>query len=192
MLIEASKRPFRHPVPVEALAYYCHPTIGHMYDRPAWGRDSKLYVSNGHIALRFFNFSSADGDGPMAAVDRLLRLQWHARHYEDPKAWRNLDECTLDLFRDGIWPMWREEGSAVRYRTDPCVRVNHGTLAPLASLQAVSRLPRAEIYTTIDRAAPIAFRFNGGEGLIARLTHQQQIAATAAVCHVFARRIDRV
>lgn len=185
MIPEASKRPFRHPVPVEALEYFCHPRPGHVFDRPSWGRDAKLYVSNCYMALRFFNFTAAQGGGPMAAVDRLLKQRWHSPKWEDAKAWRKLDDVTLDLFKEGVFPMWTEDGPAVRYRLDPCARVNHGSLVPLASLQAVSRLPRAEIYTTTDRGEPLAFRFNGGEGLIAKLTHSQEIAATPAVCHIF-------
>jgi hypothetical protein len=185
MILETSKRPFRHPVPVESLEYYCHPMSGHVFHRPAWGRDSKLYVSNCHIALRFFNFSAAEGHGPMAAVDRLLRQPWHTRRFENAKAWRKLDDVTLDLFAEGMFPMWRMGPAVPCFQVDPCARVNHGALVPLASLQAVSRLPRCEIYTTIDRGGPVPFRFNGGDGLIARLTDKQEAVRTDTVCHIF-------
>lgn len=185
MIMEASKRPFRHPVPAEALDYFCHPDPGHLFALPAWGRDGKLYISNCHVALRFFNFTAAPGGGPMAAVDRLLKQRWHSPRHEDGKAWRKLDDVTLDLFREGIFSMWQDRGGKMLYRVDPAVRVNHGVLVPAASLQAVSRLPRAEIYTTTDRSEPLAFRFNGGEGLIARLTEAQEARRTDTVCHVF-------
>jgi hypothetical protein len=185
MIPEASKRPFRHPVPAEALDYFCHPDPGHLFARPAWGTDGKLYVANCHIALRFYNFSAAFGPGPIAAVERLLKQRWHFSHWEDAKAWRKLDDCTLDLFREGLFAMWQDRGGKMFYRVDPALRVNHGVLVPAASLQAVSRLPRAEIYTTTDRGEPLAFRFNGGEGLVARLTEKQEAAMTDTVCHVF-------
>lgn len=190
MIAEASKRPFRHPVPVEALEYYCHPVEGHLFDRPAWGRDSKLYVSNCHLALRFYNFTAAEGPGPMAAVDRLLRQRWHLPKYEDPKAWRKVDDCTLDLFREGIFPMWQADGERLRYRVDPCLRINHGCLVPAASMQAISRLPRCEVYTAHEAGYPLAFRWNGGDGLVARLTHAQEARRTDSVCHVFATGRD--
>jgi hypothetical protein len=185
MIPTPSKRPFRHPVPIDALDYFCHPVAGHMFEKPAWGRDSKLYVSNCHIALRFFNFTAAQGHGPMAAVDRLLRQRWHTSKWEDPKAWRKLDDVTLDLFREGVFPLWKEADQVLRYRVDPCVRINHGALVPLVSLQAVSRLPRCELYTKVERGEAVAFRFNGGEGLIAQLTHAQELRRTDTVCHLF-------
>ena len=190
MIMEASKRPFRHPVPEEALEYFCHPSAGHVFERPAWGRDAKLYVSNCHVALRFFNFTAAHGGGSMAAVDRLLKQRWHSPKYEDAKAWRKLDDVTLDLFREGIFPIWKVDGALVRYRVDPCARVNHGVLVPLVSLQAASRLPRCEIYTTVDRGGALPFRFNGGEGLIAQLTPAQEDRRTDTVCHIFAGTRD--
>lgn len=187
---EPSKRPFRHPVPFEALEYFCHPDPAHLFATPAWGRDSKLYVSNCHLALRFFNFTAAHGPGPMAAVDRLLKQAWHSGKYEDATAWRKLDDCTLDLFREGLFSMWDISSGKPRFRIDPPARVNHGFVCPAASLQAISRLPRCEIYTRYDRGMPLAFRFNGGEGLIAPLSYAQQDRMTDTVCHVFAGRRD--
>lgn len=186
MILETSKRPFRHPVPVDALAYYSHPAPGHTFEKPAWGRDSKLYVSNCHIALRFFNFTAAEGHGPMVAVDRLLRQRWHTGRFETTNSWRKLDDVKLELFSEGLFPMWKMESEIFRFQVDPCARINHGALVPLASLQAVSRLPRCEIYTQIDRGAPVPFRFNGGDGLIARLTDKQEAVRTDTVCHIFA------
>lgn len=185
MILETSKRPFRHPVPVEAIGHFCHPWEKHHYHLPAWGREGKLYASNGFLAVRFFNFTPAEGPGPMAVVDRLMKLPWHSGKFEDAKAWRKLDDVTLDLFREGLFPVWPPTRRA--YTVDPCARINHGALVPLVSLQLISRLPRCEIYTTIDRGAPVAFRFNGGEGLIAQLTAGQEAVRTDTVCHIFAR-----
>lgn len=187
-MMTASKRPFRHPVPVEALDYFCHPAAGHVFERPAWGRDGKLYVSNCHVALRFFNFTAAQGEGPIAAVDRLLKQRWHDGKHEVKESWRKLDDCTLDLFREGLFAMWQEREGRWLYRVDPPARVNHGFLCPVASLQAISRLPRCEVYTAHERGLPLAFRFNGGEGLVAGLTSAQEDRRTDQVCHVFAGR----
>lgn len=186
MILEASKRPFRHPVPAGALEYFCHPDPAHLFARPAWGRDGKLYVSNSFVAVRFFNFSASFGQGPIAAVDRLLKLTgWHRSPYEDAAAWRRLDDCTLDLFCEGLFAMWQDRGGKMLYRVDPAVEVNIATLVPAVSLQLISRLPRCEIFTTPDRDSPLPFRFNGGEGLIARLSARQQATAGPLLCRIF-------
>jgi hypothetical protein len=187
--LPSSKRPFRHPVPAEAVDYFCHPRAGHALEKPAWGRDSNLYASNGWVAVRFFGFPASMGTGPQTVVDRLQRLRWHSATYEDPKAWRLMDDCTLDIFREGLFEMWKDERGA--YRVDPPARINHGTLVPVVSLQLISRLPRCEVYTTVDREMPVPFRFRGGEGLIARLSHAQEAAAGPEVCHIFPKRTDR-
>jgi len=182
-LITASKRPFRHPVPPEALTYYCHPKHGHRYQHPAWGPDGNLYVANGWIALRFHNFTAAFGSGPETMVDRLRQLPWYSPAYEQPQAWRALDSVTLDIFKEGLFEPWHPQRG--HYRVDPVARINHGALVPLVSVQMISRLPRCEIYTSIDRGYPVPFRFNGGEGLLARLTPAAELQATPAVCHLF-------
>jgi len=183
-----SKRPFGYPVPALAIDYFCHPAEGHHYAQAAWGRDGKLYASNGWIAIRFFGFSAAFGPGPQTVVDRLRKHVW-TQTYEDASAWRMLDDCTLDLFRDGVFEPWKleEDFGKSYYLIDPCVRINHGTLVPLVSLQLISRLPRCEIYTSIDRSESVRFRFNGGEGLVARLNHAQELKATA-ICHILAKQ----
>lgn len=121
----------------------------------------------------------------MSAVDRLLRQPWHTGRFENAKAWRKLDDVTLDLFGEGMFPMWKLGDAGPCFQVDPCARINHGALVPLASLQAVSRLPRCEIYTHLDRGGPVPFRFNGGDGLIARLTDKQEATRTDTVCHIF-------
>jgi hypothetical protein len=184
-----SKRPFYHPIPAEALEWFTHPRAGHVYEFPGWGRDGNLYCANGWVAVRFFSFPSSFGTAPMTMVDRLLKLPWRraqdtSRNLAEPAGtWRALDDCTLDIYRDGIFPMWRDERGG--YRVDPAVRINHGALVPAVSLQLIARLPKAEIRTVIDRGEPVAFRFRGGEGLLAQLTHEQQAAASPEVCHIF-------
>ena len=187
--LPSSKRPFRHPVPAEAVAFFCHPRAGHIYEKPAWGRDGALYASNGWLALRFFGFPASMGTGPQTVVDRLGKLPWHSATYEDPKAWLMTDDCTLDLFRDGVFEMWRD--AAGGYRVDPAVRINHGALVPAVSLQLISRLPRCEIYTKLDREMPVPFRFRGGEGLLARLNSGQEAVMSREVCHIFPKFHDR-
>lgn len=191
-ILESSRRPFRHPVPAEAVPYFCHPVEGHGYHVPAWGRDARLYACNGHVAVRFFNFPADMAPGPQTVVDRLQRLSWHDGRHEDRTAWRKTDDCTLDLFRDGLFEPWEvdEETGRVRYAVDPPARVNHGLLVPLVALQLVSRLPACEIYTAGGRYKPLAFRFRGGEGIIALLSHAQEDAMSPAVCHVFAGRME--
>jgi hypothetical protein len=186
MILENSKRPFGHPLPVEVLPWFCHPLAGHDYEFPAYGRDGKLYCSNGFIAVRFFNFPSSFGLAPQTMVERIQRLSgWYRSPHEDAKAWRKVDDCTGDLFREGIFPMWREHEGKPRFRGDPAVEVNISTLVPAVSLQLISRLPRCEIFTSPDRDSPLPFRFNGGEGLIARLSARQQAAAGPLLCRIF-------
>lgn len=180
--LPCSKRPFRHPVPAEAIEFFQHPRPGHPFAAPAWGRDSKLYVANGWVAARFFNFPASFGTGPQTTVDRLMKLPW-GTNYTDKSAWRMLDDVTLDLFKEGIFDMWRGESGG--YRIDPVVRINHGTNVALVSLQLISRLPRCEIYTTVDRTMPLPFRFNGGDGLISQLSHEQWLQSPMPICHLF-------
>lgn len=170
-------------MPAGALEYYCHPREGHALSLSAWGRDGALYVANGWVALRFFGFSAAHATGSMELVDRLRKQPWHSPAYEDPKAWRKLDDVTLDLFKEGVLDPWHPERLA--YLADPCVRINFGALVPCVSLQMISRLPRCEIYTVLDRAQPVPFRFRGGEGLLARLTDKAESVATHPIAHIF-------
>lgn len=188
-MLESSKRPFRHPVPVEAVPHFCHPEL-EIFQAPAWGEDAMLYASTGWVAVRFFNFPPDSERGQVETVARLRQLTWHTAKYETPAAWRKLDDCTLDLFRDGVRPAWEVDAVSgrVRYRWDPVVRINHGLLVPLVSLQLISRLPRCEIYTGGGRMKPLAFRFNGGEGLCALLSHEQENSFERETCHVFAER----
>lgn len=180
-----SKRPFGHPVPAEVVDYYLHPREGHALSEAAWGRDGKLYASNGWVALRFFGLPPELGTGKQEVVERLRRLPWHSGRYEDTKAWRRMDDCTLDIFKEGLFEPWHPERLA--YRADPCVRINYGALVPCVSLQMISRLPRCEVYTVLDRLQPVPFRFNGGEGLISRLTDKAEAVATPAMAHIFAQ-----
>lgn len=187
MTFEASKRPFGHPVPVEAIRYFCHPREGHRYHLPAWGRDGKLYAGNCWVAVRFFGFSAAQGTGTMEVVDALGKLPWHDSRHEDAKAWRRLDDVGGDLFREGLLAPWRDDLGA--FRADPPVRVANAYLVPAAAIQMIYRLPRVEVYTTLDRSCRfVPFRFNGGEGLVARLSDRQEDAAGPSVCHIFSKQ----
>lgn len=190
MTFKTSKRPFGHPVPLEAIEYFCHPLEGHRYHLPAWGRDGKLYAGNCWVAVRFFNFSAAQGTGTMDVVDAIGKLPWHVSSAHAPAdAWRRLDDVTGDIFREGLFPAWRDDLKA--FRGDPPVCINHGFMVPAAALQMVSRLPRAEVYTVLDRADRfVPFRFNGGEGLMARLSAKQMAQSGPQVCHIFPKRYD--
>ena len=121
---ETSKRPFRHPVPADALPYFCHPQR-EIYRVPAWGRDAMLYAATGWVAVRFFNFPADMGQGRQETVERLRKLSWHCGKYEDAKAWRKTDDCTLDLFRDGVFDAWEVDDATgrVAYRWDPHDRI---------------------------------------------------------------------
>lgn len=186
MIQPTSKRPFGHPVPAAAIEYFCHPRVGHLLSQPAWGREGALYVANGWVALRFFGFPASFGTGPMEIVDRLRKQAWHNSQHEDKAAWRKLDDVTLDIFKEGLIEPWHAERLA--YRADPCVRINFGALVPAVSLQMISRLPRCEIYTALDREQPVPFRFNGGEGLLARLTPSAEAASTPPIAHIFPQK----
>lgn len=190
MIPEVSKRPFRHPVPAEAIECFCHPQEGHRNHLPAWGDDVFLYACNGWVAARFFNFPPDTDQGPPELVERMHNLRWHNPRWADPKGWRKTDDCTLDLFKDGVWDMWTERRGKMLYRIDPVVRINYGILVPLVSLQLISRLPRCEIYISAGRVSPLAFRFNGGEGLIALLSEEQERKMQVEACHLFRTSMD--
>ena len=184
-LLPESKRAFGHPVPAEALPWFCHPEPGHIYHAPVFGADGNLYCSNGYIAVRFFNFTESFGTGGAAMLERLQGLgEWYRSPHEDATAWRKLDDCTLDLFRDGVLPMWDASSGKARYCVAPAVAVN-ARVVPAASLQLVSRLPRAEVFTAPERHLPVPFRFNGGEGLMARLSDKQTEKAGRMLCRIF-------
>lgn len=188
--LEPSKRPFRHPVPAEAVPWFCHPWDKHHYHAPVWGEDARLYACNGWVAARFFNFPPDMAQGPPETLERLHALNWHNSRWEAKDAWRKTDDCTLDLFQDGVLPMWQLVNRRLRFHWRPFVRVNHGLLIPAVSLQLISRLPACEIYTGAGRSVPVAFRFKGGEGLLGCLSHNQETAATdepgGQLCHIFA------
>lgn len=189
MSFEESKRPFRYPVPPLAIRYFCHPWPEHRYHLPAWGRDGKLYAGNCWVAVRFFNFTAAQGPGTMEVVDALRKLPWHNVRHESAAAWRALDDVGGDLFREGLLNPWRVDLSGFRW--DPPVCVSDSVLVPAAALQMIYRLPRCEIYTRLDRGCRfVPFRFNGGEGLVARLSERQADAAGPRVCAIFGKRYD--
>jgi hypothetical protein len=184
--LAASKRGFRFPVPTEALGHFLHPVKAELGE-PVWGDDAMLYASNGWVVLRMYSFCPQTPQGRPETYERLRKLHWHRKEYEQVDAWRKVDDCTLDLFREGVLEPWKMEpgNPAATYRWDPVCRINHGLLVPLVSMQLISRLPRCEIYTAGGRYKPLPFRFNGGEGLCALLKHDLEAMDFYEACHLF-------
>lgn len=188
------KRPFYHPVPPEALEYFVHPDPAHRYAAPAAGREGMLYCSNGWLAVRFFNFPASFGTGPMTVVDRLRKLPWRKPHNpqtmrgELPGLWRATDDCTLDIYRDGLADMWLPNGS---FNLEHHARFSSLAVLPLVSLQLIARLPATELCTAVDRDAPVPFRFRGGEGLMAQIPSRLH-RPDPEPCIIFPVKHDRI
>lgn len=174
MIPPASKRPFLHPVPEDALAYFVHPDPNHPFYHPFRHlEDGNLYAGSA-VAIRFRPsrcIDPAEYPGPSEeALRRFMALPWDRfpSAATQSKAWRCLDDHRGTIYADPLHDVWHRtpEGFAID-RTSKNVRICGAPIVPLAVLQLLARLPRIDIYTGgCTLTGPVLFRFSGGEGII--------------------------
>jgi len=176
MIPEPSKRPFHFPIPAEALPYFCHPALEPFTAQV--NHDGLAYAASGFVALRVRRFQGYAEDLPECPpflLKRILSLPWDDFGRETARTeWRLMDDARGTIYRGGPLPLWLEEKGKTVLSRDTLVRTAGGPLVPLAMLQLIARLPRAEIRMVPDSNRipgenPILFRFSGGEGIIACL-----------------------
>lgn len=168
-LPKTAKRGFGFPVPADDWMLYTHPDPLHDFAFPAI-LDGSLIVSNGWLAIRAERFQIAaqpDASPAMAKRFRAIEFPQDSPHWnEESRKLRPLDDVIPTLFRFGPRHVWEKGMLKWHPRVKPAIRIGTGAVVPLAMLQAVSMLPRAEIATVNDARRPVPFRFNGGIGVM--------------------------
>jgi hypothetical protein len=171
---EPSKRPFGHPVPSDALAFFVHPDHRHLFHVPfRHPEDGNLYAGSA-VAIRFRPSRSIDpAEFPAPGhdvLDRFMALPWHRFPVAatQPKAWRCLDDHRGTIYGDPLLPVHVRTTSGIQIdRVTKNVRICGAPIVPLSILQLLARLPRIELYTAgCTLTGPVLFRFSGGEGII--------------------------
>ena len=170
MIPEPSKRPFAHPLQLDALAFFCHPRHA-VFLSPVRHPDGAIYAANGYVAVRLSRGPLIHDDSIPAASGEFLQrvdpLPW-ARFVHDPAthfappAWRGFDDARGTLYRDAPLDLWPRG----RMTEDVPVLTAGGPLVPLALLQLVARLPRAEVMMVGSRTDSLFIRFSGGEAIV--------------------------
>lgn len=167
---EPSKRPFGSPLTEEALPYFCHPTLAPFRHPVRHPEDGLVYAASGFIACRFRTgrwFAEEFPAAPPEWVERVAALPW-VGFLPDPRClvepvWRMMDDSRGTIYRDGPLPLWLPDG---RLNRNPLVHTAGGPIVPLALLQLIARLPRAEVRMTAGSQNPLFIRFNGGEAIV--------------------------
>lgn len=165
----ASKTPFPYPLQIGVMEHFCRPSPGHLLAMPRWHLGNVL-AATGWFAIRVTRgLWMRDGsdfppaDAPFLA--RFNRLPWDTFGKIIPREndWQALQDARL--FRHGPLATWLDG----RPSPSPVWRVAENHLVRLSHLQLIGRLPRCQVFTgSMDRDAPLFFRFSGGMGIIAR------------------------
>ena len=179
MIPVPSRHPFGHPLPADALRYFCHPSRPG-FTAPVRHPDGTVHAASGYIALIARRGYWMDTDFQRASPDflaRIARLPWdrfdHAGQHGE---WQDLDSIRGRLFRFGVADLWHGPRA---HTADKLVVIAGAPAYPLAVLQLISRLPKAEVCvsgTTV--MGPVLFRFAGGHGILP--CHFPDIAACPA------------
>lgn len=164
-------RNFPYPLPLHALAEFCHPAPASILSRPV-SHGGETLVGNGHLALRIRKGQWMDSEHAAASaayLERFERLPWDFA----PTAleWHCLDDVRGTLFRGAAIGFWFNGEPA----PCPVVWVAETIRVRLSLLQLIARLPRAEICA---RLGELLIRFSGGIGIApaARALNDRQIA----------------
>ncbi len=174
MIPEPSKRPFGHPVPADALAYFIHPDPRHLFHTPfRHPEDSNLYAGSA-VAIRLRPSRCIDlAEYPPPSEETLRRFTELPSHRftlaaTQPKAWRCLDDHRGTIYADPLIPVHYRTTDGIQIdRVTKNVRICGAPIVPLSILQLLARLPRIELYTAhCTLTGPVLFRFSGGEGII--------------------------
>lgn len=179
MIPAPSRHPFGHPLPAAALAYFCHPSRPG-FTAPVRHPDGTIHAASGYIALRARRGYWLDSDFQPASAEfreRVDRLPWGGfNHAGKHGEWQDLDSVRGRLFRFGVLPLWHGPRT---HTADKIVIIAGAPAFPLAILQLLARLPKAEVCvsgTTVH--GPVLFRFAGGEGILP--CHFRDIASVPA------------
>ena len=174
MIRAASKRPFTHPLPADALEHFVHPGRGHVF-HPAFRHplDGSVIAASA-VALRCRagrGIDPAEYPSPTEeALRRIDALPWDRfpNAATQPKAWRCLDDHRGTLYADPVLPVHVLTPRGIRIRLDGTnVRICGAPIVPLVILQLLARPPTPELYTAgCSLTGPVLFRFAGGEGII--------------------------
>lgn len=167
MIPEPSRRPFPYPLDVESLRCCCHPR-NEVFRRPV--RDAAgVWAANGYVAVRvtrgILTFDDTIPEPYPEFTVAMQRLPWDLLTGDGAAGavWRKLDDHRGTIYRGGpdrILPLW-ENG---RMTEDCPVMTAASCLVPLAMLQLLARLPRAEM--RMQTGDFLAVRFSGGEALV--------------------------
>lgn len=158
-------RAYPYPLPEEAIRGFCHPADSHPLATPYRHHDGHLYAGNGWIAVRAYRGAWLDQDFPAASApirERFASLPWH--HFDllaDSPAWTLLDDHRGAIFRTTGHSMFIDTRQGPRVAPSPVLRLAHHTLR-LSFLQAIARLPRAQVYTGTLHGTHLLARFSGG------------------------------
>lgn len=164
------KKPFGHPIPMSALEHFCHPTVPE-FQVPVTLPTGETAAASGYIAIRTTIPLELTPAATPAFIQRFEKLPWSTfdrlSHPSFDKDWKPLEDAALTLFRFGPKPLWHHtpNNPVVPTNATP-VRVGDAAIAPLACLQLLFRLPRAQILTSNRLGDPIFCRFNGGRAII--------------------------
>lgn len=169
MIPTPSKRPFPHPLQLDALAYFCHPR-NDVFARPVRHPDGSVYAASGYAAIRLTRGPLVHDDSIPAASPEFLKrvdaLPWGKFEADPsrlvPPVWRAFDDSRGTLYRDPPLDLW----PGGRMTEDVPVLTAGGPLIPLALLQLLARLPRSEVMMVIRRTEPLFIRFSGGEAIV--------------------------
>lgn len=176
-----AKRPFGYPISGATLHCFCYPCPRHVYHRPVLLPSNAAAASNGWLAIKADKFLLPS---PQPASPAFLERwddgpPWQRDAFLDSHDWRALDDIAGTLFRFGPRPVWEQTVRRFHLRRHPCIRIGAATILPLALVQLIARLPRAEIRAdTPTIANPVAFRFNGGRGVV--YNHAPELAGQEA------------
>jgi hypothetical protein len=178
--LEPVRTPLGWPVSSDLLAPFCHPQSGHAFSLP-FTINGTTYAANGWLALKLDkpepkSFRPHPNPRAETRLAGILPEDWRPRgapiDMDHERGWRRLDEKGGAIWKLGPIPFWVKREGKWNAAPDPRVIVGCRSI-PLALIQLIARLPRAEIWTCnpLDcrmrgsRAVP--FRFNGGCGVIA-------------------------
>lgn len=157
---------FRYPIALEHAFEFCRPERRGCFIAPfKWGEN--WGAANGFLAIRIRTFLDCDRESP-EAVSRVETLPWRffldEAKQADPKLWGKLDDRRGGLWRAGEREFWDRTARNSTRVTEPRINVGAGMVqVTLPTVQLISKLPRAEVFT--GHADMLFFRFNGGEGL---------------------------
>lgn len=161
-----SKRPFGLPLPGAAAEWLCHPDERHTYHRPAMVGET-LCIGNGWLVIEAERFLlPAPEDASPAFQQRWQAIRWPSRGALFQPDLRTLDDVAGTLWRFGPKPPWERGSMNWHPRVQPAVQIGKAAIVPLAMLQLIARLPRAQVEAQTILGQPVEFAFNGGRGLL--------------------------